>query len=458
MPLCGIGVGYSTHLLQVRWNLVDSPSLSLSAESSYLSNETGRLKVASIHRDPSGNFHVHFRFSGQRFKRSLHTKHQRKAEAAASHIEENIRLIGEGRLVLPDEVDIPTYLLSDGKLAEQPKMTKDCKLGALFPKYQELVPDGAVESTTLYTTKIHLDHVVRVLGASRSLRSIGTSELQHYITKRSKESGRRGTLSAVTIRKEIASFRALWNWAVTHELVSKEFPRKGLVFPKHDEKPPFQTWAQIERQIERDKLDREQSKELWESLFLSVEEINQLLAFIEKQSVYPALHTMCLLAAHTGCRRSEICRARVADFDFESSTFVVQERKRSRQKRTTRRVPLTAVARQQLAAWIRRNESGSFIFPDTNTEEHQKTKNELGSYSPSKAGLHLKRVLKGSKWEQIHGWHTFRHSFISNCACRSVDQRFIDAWVGHQTDEQRLRYRHLFPDTQQAVIDSVFLA
>ncbi|HBE71046.1 MAG TPA: hypothetical protein DDW52_23110 [Planctomycetaceae bacterium] len=237
---------------------------------------------------------------------------------------------------------------------------------------------------------------------------------------------------------------------------SAEFPRKGLVFPKHDDKPPFQTWAQIERQIERDQLDREQSKELWESLFLSVEETSQLLAFIEKQSNYPALHSMCLLAAHTGCRRSEVCRAKMADFDFEASTFVVQERKRSRQKRTTRMVPLTDVARQGLLDWVGRKESSPNMFPDTNAFELQNVDGEIEAISPSKAGLHLKRVLRGSNWESIRGWHTLRHSFISNCACRGVDQRFIDAWVGHQTDEQRERYRHLFPDTQQAAINSVF--
>ena len=40
----------------------------------------------------------------------------------------------------------------------------------------------------------------------------------------------------------------------------------------------------------------------------------------------------------------------------------------------------------------------------------------------------------------------FRHSFASNLAAASVDQRIIDEWMGHQTEEQmRTRYRHLFP-------------
>ena len=36
-------------------------------------------------------------------------------------------------------------------------------------------------------------------------------------------------------------------------------------------------------------------------------------------------------------------------------------------------------------------------------------------------------------------------SFASNLAVQGVDQRFIDKWMGHQTEEMRRRYQHLFP-------------
>ncbi len=36
------------------------------------------------------------------------------------------------------------------------------------------------------------------------------------------------------------------------------------------------------------------------------------------------------------------------------------------------------------------------------------------------------------------------------------DQRIIDEFVGHQTDEQRRRYRHLIPDIKQKAITGVF--
>ena len=74
----------------------------------------------------------------------------------------------------------------------------------------------------------------------------------------------------------------------------------------------------------------------------------------------------------------------------------------------------------------------------------------------SEAHDHFKRTLRGSKWEKIKGFHVFRHSFASNLAAAGVDQRIIDEWMGHQTEEMRRRYRHLFPDQQREAINLVF--
>src|SRR6266567_1216612 len=93
--------------------------------------------------------------------------------------------------------------------------------------------------------------------------------LQEHVNRRSKAKGLRGNrLSAETIRKEIASFRAAWNWGVQMGFVKNAYPNKGLKFPKLDEKPPFQTWAEIERQIERGGLVNGQVQQLWDCLYL----------------------------------------------------------------------------------------------------------------------------------------------------------------------------------------------
>jgi integrase len=79
-----------------------------------------------------------------------------------------------------------------------------------------------------------------------------------------------------------------------------------------------------------------------------------------------------------------------------------------------------------------------------------------GVIAPREAHNYFRRALRNSKWRVLKGWHVFRHSFISVLASKGVDQRIIDDMVGHQTDEQRRRYRHLYPDVTQDAIRSVF--
>jgi site-specific recombinase XerD len=56
----------------------------------------------------------------------------------------------------------------------------------------------------------------------------------------------------------------------------------------------------------------------------------------------------------------------------------------------------------------------------------------------------------------VRGYHILRHSFVSAVASKGVDQRIIDEIVGHQSEEQRRRYRHLYPTTIKHAVRSVF--
>lgn len=105
--------------------------------------------MASIQQDPSGTFHICFRFANQRFKRSLQSMDRRKADDAAVRISENIRLVREGRMEMPVDADVPTFLLSDGKLGEKPKATCSLSMGILFESYTASIPDDALEQTSL---------------------------------------------------------------------------------------------------------------------------------------------------------------------------------------------------------------------------------------------------------------------------------------------------------------------
>ena len=128
-----------------------------------------------------------------------------------------------------------------------------------------------------------------------------------------------------------------------------------------------------------------------------------------------------------------------------------------RGQRTTRRVPLSDILAGVLREWIERHPGGQYLFCHGLHVIRSKTKRaECLPITRDEANDHFKRTVAGSKWEKLRGWHVFRHSFVSNCAAAGVDQRMIDEWVGHQTDEQRKRYRHLFPNQQRQAIQLVF--
>jgi integrase len=258
------------------------------------------------------------------------------------------------------------------------------------------------------------------------------------------------------------------------------FPSKGLRYPKGDEKPPFMTRAEIER-----RLDGERDPDaLWECLYLTADEVTRLLAHVREYAAQPWLYPLFTFAAHTGARRSEILRVRIIDVDLSSGVVTLREKKRKRSENTTRRVPLTALLRQVLQDWLAVHPGGPFLFCQAGTVARSKKRSGTTGHKGQKARAkttagrkasvrrrepsapavltrnevhdHFKRVLRGSEWQHVRGLHCLRHSFISACASKAVDQRLIDAWVGHSTEEQRKRYRHLYPSVQQAAIGAVF--
>jgi integrase len=159
---------------------------------------------------------------------------------------------------------------------------------------------------------------------------------------------------------------------------------------------------------------------------------------------------MIAAAAHTGARRSELVRLHVDDVDFQGKTILIHERKRVKGQRTTRRIPLTPFLEAVLKDWLAKGRPGG---------QHLFANHEEGEGTPltgDDAGWQFVLSVGDSKWSVVRGWHVLRHSFVSNLAAKGVDQRFIDEFVGHSTESQRRRYRHLFPHQQRQLLCDVF--
>jgi integrase len=357
-------------------------------------------------------------------------------------------------------------------------------LGELKERYLQAHSAGAMEKNSLATVDMHLRHFIKTFGVNYPVQALSLAKLQEHVNHRAKRKGLRNRpLSPTTIRKEVASLRAAWNWAVQMGYATGAFPSRGLKYPKAEEKPPFQTWQEIERQVARGVPPAEE-RELWDCLFLTLPEVAALLAFVKEYASHPWIYPMFCLAAHTGARRSEMLRAKVHDVDLEGQTVLLNEKKRARGRLTTRRVPLSPLLADVLNDWLARHPGGPHLFCQEEVVDRSKKRSRTTGHhgeacrptslkgrlakvcererpgplplTKDEAHDHFKRVLAGSRWKVLRGWHVLRHSFASNLAARGVDQRVIDEWVGHSTEEMRKRYRHLFPDQQRQAIRLVF--
>ncbi len=406
--------------------------------------------MASIHRDKkSGIYRVQFRCFGRQYMRSLKTKSLREARGSLGRIDETLRLIGRGRLEVPIDVDPADFVLSDGK-AESPRhkaVEQRIRFIELISAYKSGLPAGAKEPLTLGGEDLHFKHLLRHIGAQTIVRSLTLIDVQAYIEKRLQDNYRGKPISVDTIKKELATFRMLWNWALAQERLQKPCPTKGVKYPKRDAKPPFMTWEAIERVIRRGGLSDEEIDELWSCLFLESDEVDQLLKNVSDRARLPFVYPMFLFAAHTGARRSEIIRSRIDDFDFGLRVVHIREKKRSRSQSTTfRRVPMSQRLREEMSQWFAEHPGGQMTIC---REDH--------TFSTDDATNHFRLALRSTRWEdKLKGFHVLRHSFASNAAAAGVDPGMIDSWMGHQTEEMRNRYRHLFPRQQQLAIDQVF--
>ena len=185
-------------------------------------------------------------------------------------------------------------------------------------------------------------------------------------------------------------------------------PTKGLIYAKSRAKSPFQTREQIQRQVARGGLSAFEAKELWGSLFLTLNQVRELLAHVRARGSRPWVHVAFCIAAFTGARRSEILRSRVDDLDFDAGTITIREKKRDRTRELTfRSVPMSAGLKEVLQAWLKADHPGGPLTIGDGSGR------PLTRQMMTKA---FRSAVDESPWRVVQGYHVLRHSFASNCA------------------------------------------
>ena len=118
---------------------------------------------------------------------------------------------------------------------------------------------------------------------------------------------------------------------------------------------------------------------------------------------------------------------------------------------------MSPLLRSTLKEWLAEHPGGDFTFtPGLHVFRSKKDRRNASRSRSTRLITTSETRSPASKWEKLHGWHVFRHSFCSNCAAKGIDQRIINAWVGHLSEDMVRRYAILLPDQNQAAIQSVF--
>jgi integrase len=266
-----------------------------------------------------------------------------EARIVAARADYVLMRLRQGLIELPAGFDIVEFVQHDGKPPAAPVETLPETTFCQFrDAYLETFGQGAIEANSLGTVRIHLAHVAESLGEQFPICALSSSELQRHVDRRRKE------VAGVTIKKEIDTLRSVWNWSARMGSVLGDFPGKGLVYPKDKEKLPFMTWKEIERRIGAGG----DPQELWECLYVTVLELDELLGYVKTKTAPDWVYPLLLFAAHTGTRRSEMIRAKAEDVDLAGGVVTIREKKRVRGRLTTRRVPLSGTLAAVLKDWL----------------------------------------------------------------------------------------------------------
>lgn len=402
--------------------------------------------MASLERRGS-RFRISFRLGGQKLHVGVNASGMADAEACRVRLEENLRLVERGRLTVPDGADVGMFLLTDGRLEQKLKVERQVRLAEMCKVYQTEFTAGAKEKITRKMEDVHLKHVVRLVGGTKPVTSITPGMIQKFVDDRSRELHRGHPVKPKTVRKAVATFRFVWNWAYRRAVVTCKFPEVELFYAKEKQPEPFRTYDQIQSIINRGVTDKRRIRELWDGLFLDPKQVAEVLEHVRQHATNTYLHPFLVTAAYTGARRSELFRARVEDFDFDGKLILLRELKRSREKETFRTVDMSPQVESVMRAYLAKDHPGGTYAFSTEIDQ---------MITDGQAWKAFRTGVKDSKWHVLRGFHAFRHSFASNLAAAGIDQRVIDELMGHTTVEMQKRYRHLFPDQRRAAILAVF--
>jgi integrase len=311
------------------------------------------------------NWYAVFDWGGVSYTHSLKTTDEELADIRLAPIKDTLYRLEHGRIQLPPELDSKAaklFILSDGLSTEKAPHRPALTIEGLS---QRFLISRTVEPNTLNTLTFHFNHLKRILTPGKALSSIGLADLQQYANVRSNEQYRGKQIQSHTIRKELKTLRQAWSWALEmgHTSAVPVWKLKSIGLCKDRGREPFRTYDQIDKKIKRGGLSEEDQARLWETLYLNSTELSELLDFVETSCCRPFILPMIAFVALTGCRRSEMLRSLVDDWDFVHRHVLVRAKKADRSVEfTTREIDIHPRLAPIMASWFSGHPGGQFAI------------------------------------------------------------------------------------------------
>jgi len=384
-------------------------------------------------RKKGDGWHCTFRFQGKRYYFAVGNLTETQAEAKKSEVDETLELIERGRLTIPEGVGLEDFVAAGGKIPAVAARPETITVRQLFDHYLKTHGNGTIEASSLGTARTHLNQVAATLGDRFRIQSFTMIGLQEHVERRRKKG-----VGPVTLKKEVATLRACWNWAAHGELVKGVFPGRGLRFPKEEEKEPFRTFAEIEAIIAAEKPGEARKEALWHALYLTKPELERFLAHVKQNGTLPWVYPLVVFAAYTGARRSEILRALASDVDLTGGIITIREKKRVVGKRSTRTAPITPRLGEAMREWFGVRPDNPSLFCQAERVSRSKTQRDgPTAVTKDEAHDHFKRTVAGSKWSSLLTNTRRRRSTTYSCRRQVSKQRRFRSAVGFSTISAR---------------------
>ena len=325
---------------------------------------------------------IRFTYEGKR-RRITVGRDKRSARKILQKLEGRLVELSSGLNSLQDQS------LSDYLLGIQPE---EITLNDAILKYQQICK---VADSTLRIYKIHFSYFTSFFGNNANLKRL---KIEDYVDHR------REKVSDATIKKELISLANLYR---CYGLEIADYPS---LF--------------ISRKRAFHKLGRTSDGR---RVLLSKPEVDELRHTVRQKGSLLIADAVEFIA-FTGVRRSELCRLRPEDIDFESQTLLITEKKRIHGQTTYRKLPIHPA----LVSLIKRRSSNSPLFTSS---VHSLTSG-------------LKKAIRGTKFDvKGFGFHALRHSAASRLLAEGVPVTAVASILGHATPQTTLQvYSHAFDE------------